>query len=248
MNDYHGQSVLVAGGSSGVGLATARAFAALGAGVTVVSRTEARVGAAVAEVAAAAGAVGAAGSGDRVRGVTLDLTDPDAVEEFCSAAEFDHVVVSAARTPMGRLDTLPLSDARAAMDSKFWGTYHLMRSVRIRPTGSLTVVTGYMSVRPGRASALQSAINAALESLVRAAALEKAPLRVNAVSPGLLRTPLWDGLPEERRTAMFEAAEARLPVGRVGEAQDIAAAVVFLAGNPYATGSTVFVDGGGSIA
>ncbi|MBT2459535.1 SDR family oxidoreductase [Streptomyces sp. ISL-86] len=158
------------------------------------------------------------------------------------------MVVSAAETPMGRVDTLPLEDAYAAMDSKFWGAYRLARAVGVDPAGSLTIVTGYLSVRPGRASALQSAINAALEALVRGLALELSPVRVNAVSPGLLRTPLWDGLPAGGREAMYEAASQRLPVNRVGEPQDVAAAIAMVAGNAYMTGTTLFVDGGGSIA
>lgn len=235
--EFQGRRVLVAGGTSGVGLAAAAAFAARGAAVTVVSRSEDKV-------LRAARALGPAADGQ-----VLDLRDSEAVAAFAKAAgTFDHVVVSAAETPMGRVDTLPLEDAYAAMDSKFWGAYRLARAVPVDPAGSLTVVAGYLSVRPGKASALQSAINAALEALVRGLALELAPVRVNAVSPGLLRTPLWDALPADRREAMYEAAAQRLPVNRVGEPQDVAAAITMVADNAYMTGTTLFVDGGGSIA
>ncbi|MFD9358923.1 SDR family oxidoreductase [Streptomyces sp. NPDC060031] len=235
--EFQGRRVLVAGGTSGVGLAAAGAFAAGGAAVTVVSRTEDKVRRAVKALGPAAD------------GQVLDLRDAAAIAAFTGAAgTFDHVVISAAETPMGRVDTLPLEDAYAAMDSKFWGAYRLARSVSVDPAGSLTVVAGYLSVRPGRASALQSAINAALEALVRGLALELAPIRVNAVSPGLLRTPLWDALPADGREAMYEAAAQRLPVNRVGEPQDVAAAIAMVAGNAYMTGTTLFVDGGGSIA
>ncbi|MBF6046317.1 SDR family oxidoreductase [Streptomyces sp. NRRL B-1677] len=237
MTDYQGKRVLVVGGSSGVGLATARQFTAQGAHVTIASRSKEKIDAAV-------GSIGAPATG-RV----LDITDDASVEEFAgTAGAFDHVVITAADTPMGRVDTLPLDAARAAMDSKFWGAYRLARALRISPAGSLTIVTGYLSVRPGKAAALQSAINAALEALVRGLALEYAPLRVNAVSPGLIRTPLWDGLPAEDREAMYEAAAERLPVGRVGEPEDIADAILYVAGNPYSTGTTLFIEGGGAIA
>ncbi|MBT2406183.1 MULTISPECIES: SDR family oxidoreductase [unclassified Streptomyces] len=236
-NEFQGRRVLIAGGTSGVGLASAEAFAARGAEVTVVSRSEDKVRRAVKSLGPAAA------------GHVLDLRDSEAVAAFAEGAgAFDHVVVSAAETPMGRVDTLPLEDAYAAMDSKFWGAYRLARAVGVDPAGSLTIVTGYLSVRPGRASALQSAINAALEALVRGLALELSPVRVNAVSPGLLRTPLWDGLPAGGREAMYEAASQRLPVNRVGEPQDVAAAIAMVAGNAYMTGTTLFVDGGGSIA
>ncbi|MFF9359901.1 SDR family oxidoreductase [Streptomyces griseoluteus] len=238
MSAYADQRVLVVGGTSGVGLASAREFAAQGADTVIVSRNPQRIDEAVTALSGLAGPV---------TGQTLDIRSDDEVAKFAATAgEFDHVVVTAGETPMGRVDTLPLDAAYAAMDSKFWGAYRIARAVR--PTRSLTLVSGYLSQRPGRASALQSAINAALEALVRGLALEAAPLRVNAVSPGLLRTPLWDGLDAAARDTMYSAAVQRLPLGRVGEASDVAEAVLFLAGNGYAAGTTVFVDGGGMIA
>lgn len=102
-------------------------------------------------------------------------------------------------------------------------------------------------MRPGKASALQSAINAAVEALGRALALELAPVRVNTVSPGLLNTELWNGLADKKRAAMFDTVANRLPVGRVGLPEDAAKAVYFLIDNGYASGSTLYVDGGASI-
>uniref|UniRef100_UPI000A3B696F SDR family oxidoreductase n=1 Tax=Streptomyces recifensis TaxID=67355 RepID=UPI000A3B696F len=230
MSAYADQRVLVVGGTSGVGLASAREFAAQGADTVIVSRNPQRIDEAVTALSGLAGPV---------TGQTLDIRSDDEVAKFAvTAGEFDHVVVTAGETPMGRVDTLPLEAAYAAMDSKFWGAYRIARAVH--PTRSLTLVSGYLSQRPGHASALQSAINAALEALVRGLALEAAPLRVNAVSPGLLRTPLWDGLDAAARDTMYSAAVQRLPLGRVGEASDVAEAVLFLAGNRYATGTTVF--------
>lgn len=240
MSAYADQRVLVVGGTSGIGLATAREFVAQGADTVIASRSPQRLDAALAELT---------GLGGAATGQTLDIRSSEDVEKFATTAgEFDHVVVTAGQTPMGRVDALPLADAYAAMDSKFWGAYRIARSVHVRPSGSLTLIAGYLSQRPGRASALQSAINAALEALVRGLALEYAPLRVNAVSPGLLRTPLWGEMDATDRERMYEAAVRRLPVGRVGEATDIAQAVLFLTGNAYATGTTVYVDGGGTIA
>ena len=109
-------------------------------------------------------------------------------------------------------------------------------------------MSGFLSVRPSGGAVLQGAINAALEALARGLALELAPVRVNAVSPGLIETPLWSGLPEDKRVAMFKGAAERLPARRVGQPEDIARAVLFLATTPFATGSTVRVDGGGAIA
>jgi NAD(P)-dependent dehydrogenase (short-subunit alcohol dehydrogenase family) len=95
---------------------------------------------------------------------------------------------------------------------------------------------------------LQGAINAALEALARGLALERAPVRVNTVSPGLVDTPLYAAMSDADRQAMFDKAAARLPARRVGQPEDIASAILFVATNPFATGSTVTVDGGGTIA
>ncbi|KWC92159.1 SDR family oxidoreductase [Burkholderia cepacia] len=231
------QKVLVVGGSSGIGEATARAFAEAGATVTIASRDAAKL----------------AASKDRIgydvsTGVT-DITDDASVRAFLdSAGEFDHVVVSAAQTATGPVRGLALDDAYAAMDSKFWGAYRVARAVRIRQGGSLTFVSGFLSVRPSKNSVLQGAINAALESLARGLALELAPVRVNTVSPGLIATALWSKIDAEARDRMYEGAAARLPAGRVGQPEDVANAVLYLASTPYATGSTVLVDGGGAIA
>ncbi|WP_176097026.1 SDR family oxidoreductase [Burkholderia cepacia] len=231
------QRVLVVGGSSGIGEATAHAFAEAGAKVTIASRDAARL----------------AASKDRIGyGVStgvMDITDDASVRAFLdSAGEFDHVVVSAAQTATGPVRGLELDDAYAAMDSKFWGAYRIARAVRIRQGGSLTFVSGFLSVRPSKNSVLQGAINAALESLARGLALELAPVRVNTVSPGLIATPLWSKIDAEARDRMYEGAAARLPAGRVGQPEDVANAVLYLASTPYATGSTVLVDGGGAIA
>jgi NAD(P)-dependent dehydrogenase (short-subunit alcohol dehydrogenase family) len=228
---------LVLGGSSGIGLATAEAAVEAGASVTIASRSKTKLDAALARL------------GDRARAIVLDTADNGAIEHFFAAEEaWDHVVVSAAQTPSGPVRTLSLADAKSAMESKFWGSYRVARAGKIKVGGSLTFVSGFLSVRPSATSVLQGAINAALEALARGLALELAPIRVNAVSPGLIATPLWSGMADEKRQAMFAGAALRLPARRVGEAEDIANAVLFLARTPFATGSTVRVDGGGAIA
>lgn len=237
MTTFEGKKVLVVGGSSGIGEATAKAFAALNATVTIASRNEAKLKAAAAKI------------GGSVHTAVLDTADTAAVDAyFANAGAFDHIVISAAQTPSGPVRQLSLDDARAAMESKFWGAYRIARAARFNEGGSLTFVSGFLSVRPSKASVLQGAINAALESLSRGLALELSPVRVNTVSPGLIATPLWGKLSEEARNTMFEGAAARLPAQRVGQPEDVANAIVYLASTPFATGSTVLVDGGGAIA
>ncbi|MBV9221574.1 MAG: SDR family oxidoreductase [Methylobacteriaceae bacterium] len=232
-----GKRVLVIGGSSGLGLATAQAFSAAGSQVTIAARAGERLDKAREQVGA---------------GVTsrpLDITDEGAIERFFAEGEaWDHVVITASSTRPGPVRGLALADAYASMNSKFWGPYRIARVVKIAEGGSLTLVSGLLGRRPSASSVLQGAINAAVEALGRGLALELSPIRVNTVSPGLIRTPLHDRMPEDKRQAMYEQVAARLPVKRVGEAPDVANAVLFLAATPFATGSTVFVDGGGAIA
>ncbi|WP_341249384.1 SDR family oxidoreductase [Cupriavidus pauculus] len=234
---FEGQTVLVVGGSSGIGAAVAQQFADAGAAVTIASRNAAKLTSIAQQI------------GGDVKTATLDFTVDDAVTAFFAGAPaYDHVVVTAGETATGPVRGLPLGDAYAAMNSKFWGAYRVARAASIREGGSLTLVSGFLSVRPSKSSVLQGAINAALEALGRGLALELSPVRVNTVSPGLIATPLWSKLDAEARDKMFEGAAARLPARRVGQAEDVARAVLYLASTRYATGSTVLVDGGGAIA
>jgi NAD(P)-dependent dehydrogenase (short-subunit alcohol dehydrogenase family) len=236
MKDLSNKKVLIIGGSSGIGAATAQAFFALGAHVTIASRNQAKLDRAADSI------------GGNVQTAVLDTTSEASVDAFfASAGTFDHVVISAAQTPGGPARQLALTDAYAAMDSKFWGAYRVARVVDIAPGGSLTFISGFLSGRPNKSSVLQGAINAALEALSRGLALELSPVRVNTVSPGLIATPLWSKLSDEARQSMYDGAAARLPARVVGQPEDVANAIVYLASTAYATGSTVLVDGGATI-
>jgi len=231
------QRILVIGGSSGIGLAIANATADRRASVTIASRNQARLTAVATKLS---GVVDTA---------VVDTGDNGLLERFFGQQKaWDHVVVSAAQTKVGSVRSLSLTDAKAAMESKFWGAYRVARAMRVNDGGSLTLVSGFLSERPSATAVLQGAINAALNSLARGLALELAPVRVNAVSPGMIETPIWDDLPPEKRRGMFETTAAHLPVRKIGQPEDIANAVLFLMTTTYATGSTVRVDGGGVIA
>lgn len=233
----NGTRFLVIGGSSGIGFAVAQQAAKAGASVTIASRSRPKLDAALAGLVP-----GAAAS-------QIDAAEYAVVESFFAGeAAWDHVVVSAAQTTSGPLRKSNLVDARATMESKFWGAYHVARAAKVRNGGSLCFISGFRSVRPSANTVLQGAVNAALEALTRGLALEMAPVRVNAVSPGLVSTPMWSGMGEADRKKMFSSAADRLPLRRIGEASDIANAVLFLASSSFSSGSTVVVDGGATIA
>ncbi|HEY7230999.1 MAG TPA: SDR family oxidoreductase [Pseudolabrys sp.] len=226
-----GKKVVVVGGSSGIGLATAELARREGADVIIASRNAQRL-------KAAAGKIGATD-------IAADVTSDDSVADlFRKSGPVDHVVVTAAQLRTGPFKTVAMDDVRATMESKFWGAWRVARAAEIRAGGSLTLVTGYLSTRPRPGAAIVGAVNGALESLTKGLALELAPIRVNAVSPGTIDTPIRASMPEAARRDMLAKTAAALPVGRVGASEDIARQILTLMLVGFATGSVVYIDGG----
>ena len=226
-----GKKVVVVGGSSGIGLATAELAKGEGADVIIASRNVERLDAAANRLNAVA--------------IPADVTSDESVTElFRRCGDVDHVVVTAAQLRTGPFRTVAMEDVRATMEAKFWGAWRVARAAEFRPGGSLTLVSGYLSVRPRPNSAIIGAANGALESLARSLALELAPARVNAVSPGIIDTPIRAAMPEEARRDMLAKTAAALPVGRVGLGEDIARQILAFMTIGFATGSIVYLDGG----
>lgn len=227
------ESVVIIGGSSGMGLAIAKEAADAGAAVIIAGRSQGKLDEAIRVIA-----------GD-VATYIVDLSDEGSVMKlFQSIGSFDHLVITGSSVKTGQLRELSLADARASMDSKFWGAYMAARYAQIRPKGSITFFSGILSRRPSPGLASLAAINAAVEALGRALALELAPIRVNVVSPGLTDTPAYATMPDDARKGMFAAVAKRSPVGRVGRPEDIASLTLELMRNSFLTGLVVDVDGG----
>jgi NAD(P)-dependent dehydrogenase (short-subunit alcohol dehydrogenase family) len=226
-----GQKVVVVGGSSGIGLSTAELAKAEGADVVIASRNPDRLKAVAEKLGATA--------------IATDVTNDDSVTQlFRECGPVDHVVVTAAQLKSGPFKTVSMNDVRSTMEGKFWGAWRVARAANIRPGGSLTLVSGFLSVRPRPAAAIVGAANGALESLTRSLALELAPVRVNCVSPGVIDTPIRAAMPEAARRDMLAKTAAALPVGRVGVGEDIARQILTFMTVGFASGSIVYLDGG----
>ncbi|WP_030447617.1 SDR family oxidoreductase [Actinocatenispora sera] len=235
---FEGQRILVMGGSSGIGAATARRFAHRHATVTVTGRDPERLHA----IESSTGA----------RAVAVDATDKAALAGFFGEdTTYDHLVLALSEAAgAGPISTMDLDEIAAGFAGKFWPQLRTLQAAlpRLAASGSVTFITAVSAriAMPGTAGL--AAINGALESMIPPLAAELAPLRINAVSPGVIDTPWWSSMPEDARAEMFQRYGRALPAGRVGTADEVAQAVEFLAGNGYMTGSVIECAGGAQLA
>lgn len=228
--------VVIVGGSSGIGLAVAREAALQGAEVVIVSSSAERIQEAIQSIAGNA------------RGEAVDVSDEKAVEQFfANIGAFDHLVFTAGDTlHLHQLADTDLGQARRAFELRYWSALAAAKygSPQIRKGGSIVLTTGIAGQRPQSGWVIAASVCGTIEALTRALAIELAPIRVNAVSPGVVRTNLWQSMSSSEREQLFESVGKRLPVGRVGEAHDIAQAYLFLMQEGFSTGQIVVVDGG----
>lgn len=225
-------NALVVGGTSGIGLATARRLRDRGATVHVVGRSKERLA-----------AIGADLVGHQADGA--DRVAIAAVAETIGTIDWLVITLSGAEG-MGPIATLDLDTLRRAFDAKFWGHATTIQAVlpHLAPTGSITLVSAITARTGMPGTAGLAAINGAVESLVKPLAVELAPIRVNGVSPGLVDTPWWDGMPADAKQEYFEQTAAVLPARHVATADDIADVVVVAATNVNLTGTVIEADGG----
>jgi len=231
-----GQKVFVIGGSSGIGLETARAARLEGAEVTIGSRSQEKLDAAQADI------------GDGIETVRIDVVGDDSViAAFDRTGPVDHVVFTppgGIAAPIREIDT---DAALASLNAKIVAAVRVAKYAKIADTGSLTYLSGQFARRPLPGMALGAVVNGAIDVLGKALAVELAPLRVNMISPGVIDTPLHARLPDEMRENMFRTAAERLPVGRIGRPEDVASMIVEVMANGFVTGAIIEVDGGGNV-
>jgi NAD(P)-dependent dehydrogenase (short-subunit alcohol dehydrogenase family) len=227
--------VLVIGGTSGIGLGVASAATERGAIPIVVSRHQSSVDRALSQLS------------EHARGTTVDLTNPDSLYRLAAnVGDIEHLVFTAGDS----LALVSLTDLTPEIVNRYYqtrlvGALSAVRvfGPRITAGGSITLTSGTAADQPGF-GAMPVSICGAMNALTKALAVELAPIRVNAVAPGVVRTPLWDSFSEADRQAMYEQAAQRLPLGRIGEVADTARAYLYCMEQAWGTGIVLTVDGG----
>jgi len=230
-----GQTVVVIGGSSGIGLETARKARAEGAEVVLVGRDPGRLEHAAAEVGAS-------------RTAAFDATESEALEQFfsCLPAPIEHVMVTGPGPYYGPLAGLDRERAHRDFDDHLWLAVEVARlSIgRVRAGGTLLFMAGTGARRPAPGQSLMAANTAALPALIANLAVEIAPIRVNLIAAGFVDTPLSASLLGGDLEARRAQLRATLPIGRVVGPADIAALAVHIMTNTAMTGGTYDIDGG----
>jgi NAD(P)-dependent dehydrogenase (short-subunit alcohol dehydrogenase family) len=234
------QHTIIVGGSSGIGLATARQLLCIGHTVTLAGRSAERMERAKAEL------------GGGVRSIIMDAVERESTKAALAAiGPFDHIVLAFGSSKgVGPFASVDLAEVRKGFEEKVFPHFAVAQAAlpHLAKQGSITFVSAVTAhaAMPGTAGI--GAANAAVAALVPILAAELKPLRVNGVSPGVTDTPWWDFLPKDIRASVFADHAANTLVGRTGTADDIAKAIVLLIGNGFMSGEVVICDGGARFA
>ncbi len=232
----YGAHIIVFGGSSGIGLATAAAAKTKGATITLVGRTLAKLESAARDIGGARTAV-------------AEIADRKSVEAvFEGMTRVDHIVITAGSLLVGRLVDTDPDYLLIAVRERIAGPLYAIKAALplLPPTGSIVLMGGQFSDRPSNngTSVISTAVRG-VEALARSLALELKPIRFNVISPGFVETPLFDAFGPEGRAAVLKQAAEKLPGGRVGRADEVGEAITFLLSNGYMNGEVLHIDGGG---
>ncbi|WP_259067030.1 SDR family oxidoreductase [Mucilaginibacter sp. X4EP1] len=234
--NLQGKKVIILGGSSGIGLATAKAAAAKGVSVIIVSSNQERINIALKDLPAGS------------EGYAVDLSKEENIEAlFSKTGNFDHLVYCAGENlTLNTINATDIDQARSFFNLRFWGPFAAVKYgvPFLNKGGSISLTSGTANARPGAGWSVASAICGAMEGFVRAMAVELAPVRVNCVVPGVVKTPLWDSMPEADREGLYKYVSDSVLLKRVAEAEDIARGFIYLMEQDHATGQSLLIDGG----
>lgn len=229
------EKIVIAGGTSGIGLATAKLLTDKN-DVVVLGRDKSKLDKALNEI------------GKNVIGISLNATDRNQLDNaFSEIGLFDHLVIAlSGGKGIGMFKDLDLLDLKSGFEGKFYPQLQTVQAALpyLTKIGSITFITSISSQSKAIGTAGLGAINGAVEIMVPTLAKELKPLRINAIAPGVVNTTWWDFLPPEKKHETFEQYSNTIPLGRIGEPEDIAKMILSLIENKYVTGQIIAVDGG----
>ncbi|KAL5511060.1 hypothetical protein ACEPAH_4275 [Sanghuangporus vaninii] len=245
MASLAGKTVLVVGGSSGIGYGVAKAsLLSRASRVIIASSSQTKVEAALARLKEDISKAGSAVEGTFV-GEVADASDTKIVRALLErVGEIDHLVWTSGETLRVGFPNIDLEANKDVFDLKFWGALTAAQVAKIRPGGSITFTIGQTIVKPLKGWSLVTGVAGAVDSLTRGLAVDLAPIRVNVISPGVVKTEFWDTFPPEQREKVLENAAKTSLVQHVADADEIAEAFLFCMKCQYITGQRIEVDGG----
>lgn len=230
------KKVIVLGGSSGLGLSTAKAAAAEGANLVIVSSNQQRIDFALKQLPKGS------------KGYAVDMANEEQIKDFFShVGKFDHLVYTAGENiSMSMVDDTAIQKGKDFFTIRFWGAFTAIKYGKeyIKEGGSINLMSGNFGQRPTKGYSLGAAICGAMDAFTRAMAVELAPIRVNNIAAGVIDTNLWHNLDKADRDGFFKYLESTLLLKRVGQPEDIAQAFVYLMKQSYVTGQSLVIDGG----
>ena len=234
--DLSNKKIVLVGGTTGIGLAVAKAASQQNANIVIASRSLEKLDLAKAAI------------GGNVEAYPVDVTDESSIKTlFEQVGQFDHLVT----TPGNPIAFEPFIDAdlgcvTSQFTVKFWGQYLCARygAKQINPQGSITFMSG--GGRRNKGNTTLASINGAIDALTTVLSVELAPIRVNVVQPGLIKSDVWNNYSEEERIKLYHTVGESLPVGRVGTPEEVAETYLYLLNSNFTTGATIIIDGGAS--
>jgi NAD(P)-dependent dehydrogenase (short-subunit alcohol dehydrogenase family) len=237
LTNFKGKTIVIAGGGSGMGFAIAEKALSEGALVHLLGTNLDKLSAAAEKLV----------DKGEVKTHVLDISNEEAVIELASRIDaLDYLVTTAARLTFKPLSELTKTEISQMIDSKIWGPILLTKYLapKINKEGGIVYFSGVAADKGGEGAAIVGAVNSALHGLAKNLAYELTPIRVNVVSPGVVQTPTWGFMSESDQDGFFKGVAESLPAKRVGQAEDLAEAALFLLTNKYITGTVLTVDGG----
>ena len=241
MGKLKDKRVVIIGGTAGIGLGVAHAAAAEGAKIVTASSSAQKVEKAKAALPA----------GTEV--LTLNVRDEKQIEDFFNkVGKFDHLIYTAGDWPLplgSDVTKIDMTAIKQIYEVRFWCALACVKHAvsKIDPNGSITLTDGAMGLRPRKNAAVLSTMAAAVEHLARALSLDLAPIRVNAVAPGVIETPLEDPTRLAARVTTKERLKTTHPLGRMGQMDEVAEAYLYLMKGGYTNGQVLYVEGGQNV-